>query len=123
MVGEVIAARNLQYTPVTAWDYIGYYVEKKKFFAGVEYDWPNILEFATEELRIRPDAKKAAGFGEVEKVDYPPWICWYHELDLASGEPPFFELKWEEQMKRLTDFLDQCLAAGERVAAKGKARE
>ncbi len=119
MIEDVVTARKLQYSRIAAWDYIGYYLDNKKFFLGVEYEWPEVIEYCTEGLAIRADAAESAGFGRVEETDYAPGLCWYHELDLSSTEVKFFDLlRAEQQMQRLQEFLDKCLAATDRIVAR-----
>ena len=123
MIEDILVSQRLKYIKCYGWDYVGFYLDNKKFFLGVEFNWPGVLEYSTEELEVRADAATIVGFGETEKYDGAPGaICWYHELDLAAEE--FVTLSRDEQRRRLAEFLDKCRSATEyRIAVKGRDRK
>lgn len=93
-------------------DYIGFNLDKKKFFVGIDYEEPTKLFFETQDFPVREDAKERAGFGEFE-MDEGGWgLMWLHELEL---EPTFFALPKDEQIKSIFDFVDKCLEATRKI--------
>ncbi len=120
MVGESLAALEISSDSnrTCAWEWIGYYLESKprRFFVGISYQHPNLLEFDTQDFKIDKAAYEELGIGRIQKDQYFGEI-WVNELDLASEEVHFFALSKTTQMQRVESFIKQSLDAARQIEA------
>lgn len=116
MLGEAIASCNIQQsTRSGAWEWIGYYLDNKNFFFGINYDRPEILVFENQKLKVRQDSVERVGFGRLAKQKGK--IYWFHELDLSSEDVHFYALSKERQLHRVKEFLRKSLDALPKITA------
>ncbi len=92
-------------------DHIGFYVDDKQFFVGIDYEEPTLLGFQTWEFPVGKDAMQRVDFGKVE-ADGEGGLIWAHNLELGST---FFALDRRGQMDRLEDFVGECLDATKKI--------
>ena len=84
-----------------AWDWHGFYLEQKKYYVGVRFDDPSVVQFMTQDLVIK-EKDVSVPYGLLEEG----W--WHHDLNLSSEEIHFFALSRPSQFICLVDFLSQC---------------
>lgn len=88
-----------------AWDWIGYYLEKKTLFIGIYYDSPGLLTINTEAKLI-------------DNKPIPPTIgfykesTWRNQLDLYSEDVHFFSRSKASQITCLEDFIKENVKYG-----------
>lgn len=116
MLVESISAQDVTTNAKSGWDWIGYYLDEKKFFCGVYYSQPSLLVFESNNVDVDDDAADTAGCGAVLPNPYRPGKkYWYTSLQLDSEEVHFFALSKERQRQILEQFLRDSLDAGNRI--------
>ena len=95
-----------------AWDWYGFYLEKKKYYVGIKFDDPTVVRFSTEDLVIK-EKDVSVPFGVVEEG----W--WRHYLNLDSEDIHFFALSRPSQLICLVDFLTQCKQSMNKLEGSG----
>jgi len=106
MIGEALASCKIPiYTKITAWLYIGYYVDaSRKHYFGVYYAEPTLLTFEGNLDPKGPHYDKLREYlstlGEVNAGG-----CWTRQIDLASEEVHFFALGKANQMRCVEEFV------------------
>ncbi len=116
MIEEAISARGIKkHLHVDQLSY-GWNLTGTKFWMGVWYfNWPGCVEF-----EVRGQDKNVAEVNEswysYRNTDKQPWV-WFLELDLEK-EPGYFDLSAQEQQKRISKFLDDCLRAAKEIEPK-----
>jgi len=82
------------------WDFRGYWLDKKKFWAGVYFTRPNIMQL---EFGDKPNLERfqEQGHGGYHDGKYA------YRMDLGSESIHFFARTKESQLECLTEFLRQ----------------
>jgi hypothetical protein len=112
MLREVAEKCSSEVALSFGWDYIGLYLDGKKFWVGVYFSKPEEILFATEKRYCQIDRKKAEELkiGKVEPLaGVPGRPRWLHWVDMASEEIHFFARSKVSQMQWLEEFLRDCL--------------
>lgn len=108
MIGEALAACKIPiYTKITAWLYVGYYVDaSRKHFLGIYYAEPTLLTFEWNLDPKGPNYEKLrehlSTLGDVDVGG-----CWTRKIDLASEEAHFFALGKANQMRCVEKFVGE----------------
>ena len=109
MLGEALSATNIKiYSKSGAWEWMGYYIEDKKFFVGVYYDEPNLIILNTE-VALNDNIPK-----EPEKGRYVD-NGWQNELDLQSESVYFFSRSKASQAACLEEFVKESVDYGKQL--------
>jgi len=109
MLGEAIAACNVQiHMKSGAWQWMGYYIEEKRLFAGVYYDNPGQIVINTEvglndAIPIEPDIGR-----------YQNGV-WLNILELGSEDVHFFSRTKASQLACLEKFVTESVEFGRKV--------
>jgi hypothetical protein len=110
MLIEAATACKLPVKKAAAWDYLGVYLEGRKYWVGVKFSEPEYLYFYTC-CRIDPEAAAKLGVGELSEENWIPgrtrWMRW---VELDSEAIHFFSRSKISQMQWLEEFLRDCLA-------------
>lgn len=102
--------------------WIGYHLEGKTGWVGIEWDEPTWLTFQSNEMSFDKAVADRLGYGEVqERKDSPCGFKWYYNVDLESEEVHFFARSQTSQMQWLEAFMSKGFKALE--ALKGTADE
>jgi hypothetical protein len=110
MLCEAAAACKSQVKKGAAWDSIGLYLDGRKHWIGIEFEYPENLCFATQ-CRINVEAAARLGVGEViEQSGVPGGYQWWRWVDLDSESVHFYSRSKVSQMEWLEGFLRECLA-------------
>jgi hypothetical protein len=118
MLQEAATAGKLQLQKYTGWDDIGYYVEAKKYWLGINYDDPEYLIFMTNDLRIDTAAAKALQVGKIQEKRWAPGgYVWRRDVNLETEETHFYCRSKASQMQWLEHFLRESIEIGARIAA------
>jgi hypothetical protein len=87
-----------------AWDFVGYYLDEKRYWAGIRYEEPHLLVFGYEN-KAKPDPIKIkqskAAFRD---ASWGPELV----LDLSSEEVHIHSCSAEGQLERLTKFVREA---------------
>jgi len=105
MLGEVLAANNIDHAKSVGYDYYGYYLDSQNFFIGLYYETPHLLTFVTAgtfQLNKTEDIQ----LGRIENNR------WRSDLDLQSEENYFFSRSKVNQMECIDQFLKQSIQYG-----------
>ena len=99
-------------------DFTGFYLERSKYWVGVYYEEPGLLEFDTQKVPIDAARAQQAGAGEV--VAGNPWLrgesYWRNRLNLEAESVHFFALSKESQRKVIKQFMTNCLGLAKKMA-------
>jgi hypothetical protein len=96
---------------------IGYSLDSKKFFVGIDYEEPEVLYFLTlGDFAVKNDAAERAGFGML--VSDKDGRYWQAELNFYSDDVAFFGLSKDEQRQRLDRFVSECLDATKKIKGR-----
>jgi hypothetical protein len=118
MLGEAMDGLKIDsgYLEASKMDWVGYYIEDRRFFAGFDFDKPTLLYLCTHDAEVHPDALKRAGCGKLEPLSSKRGTtCWNINLDLEDENKGFFAKDKDGQLEILTDFLRRSLAAARRA--------
>jgi hypothetical protein len=102
MLGEVLAANNLDHAKSVGYDYYGYYLDSQNFFIGLYYETPHLLTFLTAGSFML----KRTGDIQIGKIVNNRWRS---DLDLQSEENYFFSRSKVNQMECINQFLKQSI--------------
>ena len=110
MAGEALETQGKPTKSTIGWNWIGWYIDSKKAWIGINWDNPSILVFETEELSVTKEAANAVELGEAEAYSEAPtgWR-WAHKLDLESEDVHFFALSCACQQARIEQFIKESL--------------
>src|SRR5262249_40597117 len=92
-----------------SWDWIGLYLDRRKYWVGVRSSEPEKLWFASEPDVVDPVAAERLGIGLVDNGKL--WIGY----DLESEEVHFYSRSRPSQIKWLETFLKDGLRAARSV--------
>lgn len=98
-----------------AWEYRGYYLDGKKFWAGIMYSRPNVLRFTIETKDVDLEGVKNLGRGEMQDGKL------VFELDLSTEAVHFFARTKESQLEYLTEFVRSAYKDGQLCLANEQA--
>ena len=102
MLGEVLAANNLDHAKSVGYDFYGYYLNSRNFWIGLYYETPHLLTFET-----------AGSFTlkKTEDIQIGKIVSnrWRSDLDLQSEENYFFSRSKVNQMECINQFLRQSI--------------
>ncbi|MFO0964628.1 MAG: hypothetical protein U0793_03445 [Gemmataceae bacterium] len=101
MLAKAIKLAGIPVYEKSRWGLTGYYVDKKRFWAGIEHDWPEAIQFSFWEATHDPKRFKALKKGEV--YENTP----YFWLDLTEEDVHFFSRSAEGQLAVIKSFLEQ----------------
>lgn len=106
MIGEALASCKIPiYTKITAWTYMGYYVDPtRKHFFGLYYEAPTLLTFEGFLDPKGPHYEKLREHLSTSGVVNASG-CWTREIDLASEAAHFFALGKANQMRFVEEFV------------------
>jgi hypothetical protein len=91
------------------WEYLGVYLDGKKYWVGVRFAEPEKLWFSTC-CRINPESAAKLGVGEMSKESWiPGQHQWNLGAELDSEEIHFYSRSKVSQMQWLESFLRDCL--------------
>jgi hypothetical protein len=107
MLGEALSSRGINiHSRSAAWDWIGYYLENKRLFAGITYENPGIVIINNEgELVDNKPDEPEIGFYQSENE-------WRNELDLYSEDVHFFCRTKASQIACLGNFVEESVKYG-----------
>ena len=109
MLGEAIAACGLKiHSKSGAWQWMGYYIEDKRLFAGVYYDNPGQIVINTE-VELNDDRPNEPDIGLYQNGD------WRNILELGSEAVHFFSRTKASQMACLEKFITESVEFGRKV--------
>lgn len=110
MIGEALSATS---TPIHsrsgAWNWIGYYLENKKFFVGIYFDTPHLVVLNTEEVSLRNDCPEEPEIGRYQGTG------WRNEIDLSSENIHFFSRSKASQIACLEEFIKNSIEYGKNL--------
>jgi hypothetical protein len=105
---------------VAAMDFCGYNftIRNRECWTGISYSEPQILQFEAYGVSRNHAAKM--GFGSVKpwKAKEKTLYRWCNQLDLASKKVNFFAITKSNQIKRIEEFLKECIQAS--IPASGQ---
>jgi hypothetical protein len=110
MLFEAAAAcKALPIKKGAGWDYIGLYLDGRKYWTGVDFPEPEKLWFRTC-CQIDRDAAAKLGSGELAEESWVPGrYRWCRAIDLDSEPIHFFSRSKVSQMQWLEEFVRDCL--------------
>lgn len=115
MLFEAAAACKVSVKKTASWDSLGLKLDGRKYWVGVSYAEPEILQFVTS-CRIEPEAARKLGAGEVFEESWVPGrYRWYRGVELDSEPVHFFARSKVSQMRWLEGFLRECLSLARSV--------
>jgi hypothetical protein len=100
-------------------DYIGFWCESKKYWAGMYFEEPEYLYFETgEDFHLAEGAIERTDIdGEAYYYEDGERNMWHHWLDLSRDDGRFFGLSASEQAQELKNFIQRCLATAKQIEA------
>jgi hypothetical protein len=122
MVGEALHRCELKFKQNAAWDYIGYYCHRNKYWVGIYFDEPDSLCFETYEFDLAADAFEPAAIGGKLEDHWQGGgrKKWTDQLDMAPSPGDFFVLSSAEQIQRVSQFVKSCIDRAARIEASGR---
>jgi hypothetical protein len=110
MLVEAAGACKVPVKKSAGWDFIGLYLDGKKYWVGVNFSEPEDLTFKTC-CRIDPVAAGKLGVGELGEASWiPDRHRWTRRIELDSEPVHFYSRSKVSQMQWLEEFLRDCLA-------------
>ena len=109
MLGEAISSCGIEICSKSgAWQWMGYYIESKRFFVGIYYDNPEQITLNTEVGLIdeRPSEPEIGFYKDGG---------WQNTLELCSEEVHFFSRTRASQLACLEEFLRNSVEFGRKV--------
>jgi hypothetical protein len=101
MIGRGLELGNIPiHQQSSAADRIGYYIDRKQFWAGVWYEYPQLVCFSFWDARVDLEKFRSLGRGKLNSKGQP-----YFDLDLSSEATHFFARSAESQLALLKAFL------------------
>jgi putative zinc finger/helix-turn-helix YgiT family protein len=106
--------------PKSIWKSIGYYLDGGRFWAGVLYQWPNLVCFGFTDVRIA-DVEKFRKLLEPALKHGP--VLWddkygpHFMLNLDSEPSHFFSLSADSQLALLKDFFEEAYRVCKKLIA------
>lgn len=103
MVSKALEVAQISvYRASAAWDSMGFYIDNKHFWVGIEYSWPEVLQFYFDEASVDMDKFKELGRGRL--FDGKPLF----ELDLTAEATHFFSRTADSQLALIKEFLESA---------------
>lgn len=119
MLNEVANTCGLRVQPAGDSTSLGIWLEKKKYWIGIQYDEPETLIFQTWRSKVDKDAAEQLGLEVQYELIAKGAYAWAENLELESEEVHFFALSKASQMQRLERFLHECLETVKRIEIRG----
>src|SRR5262249_43504142 len=91
------------------------------YWLGVCYEWPEILQFATENRPVDPQAATRLALTGVYEWEDGTGHGWHRNLHLDSEEVHFFARSRASQLRLLETFLHESLEMVRRIELPGDA--
>lgn len=88
---------------------MGVYLDGQLYWAGVDFDRPEILAFATWNAAVDRVSAERLGAGQVYEWTSEPGFGWRRELNLEAEEVHFFARSRASQLQLLESYLRECL--------------
>jgi hypothetical protein len=115
MLVEAALACKVSTEKSIGWKYIGFLLDGKKYWIGLNYEDSEKLWFGTR-CRIDPEAATRLGEGELAEESWVPGhYRWWRSVELASESVHFFERSKVSQMRWLESFLRECLQMARKI--------
>lgn len=109
MLGEAISACGLKiYSKSGAWQWMGYYIEDKRLFAGVYYDNAGQIVINTE-VELNDDRPNDPDIGLYQNGG------WRNIIELGSEDVHFFSRSKASQLACLEKFVAESVEFGRKV--------
>jgi hypothetical protein len=119
MLYEVASACGCQARPHGDRNYMGVYLDRRSYWVGINYDRPEVLEFATDYRKVDPGAAARLGIEGVFEWEDGSAHGWRRQLNLDSEDVHFFARSKASQMQLLENFLRECLETVRRIEVPG----
>jgi hypothetical protein len=120
MLYEVVKACGCHALPYGDKTGMGVYVDRRKYWFGINYDSPETLEFETYYQKVDKDLAMRLGIDGVFEWTDEPGHGWAKQLNLESEETHFFARSKASQMQVLESFFRECLETVKRIEAPGQ---
>jgi hypothetical protein len=117
---EAANACGLQAQPVGGRSDLGVYLDKRKYWIGIEYDYPENLLFWTHSSKVDKDAAERLGINGIYEWTSEPGHGWKRSLNLGSEEVHFFARSGASQLQLLEQFLRECLDTVKQIEIRGE---
>ena len=105
MLGEALRLKNIQHQRSGAWDWRGYYLERKRFFIGFYFDEPSVLCINTE-VDVASPIPKELKLGQIDDRR------WNYKTDLATEQVHFYARSRASQLQFLERFVIEAIDYG-----------
>jgi hypothetical protein len=100
-------------------DHMGVFLARRSYWVGINYDWPEILYFSTEERAVDPEVAARLGIEGVHTCKETGGHGWRRKLNFECEEVYFYARKKTGQLQLLESFLRDCLATVQRIEVAG----
>ena len=118
MLYEAAAGCQLKAQIKGSSDWMGIYIDGRKYWAGVLFSAPETLVFGTDWASVDPAAATVLGIGTTNEWADGKGHDWRREVDLQSEDVHFFARSKASQMQFLEQFLRENLALAEKIILK-----
>jgi hypothetical protein len=88
----------------------GVWLDGKRYWAGVYFDRPEMLQFETYNTAIDKNKAENLAVGAVYEWSTAPGFGWKREIDLESEDAHFFSRSKPSQLNFLETFMSECIA-------------
>lgn len=105
MLGEAVRQKEVQHTRSGAWDWQGYYLERKRFFIGIYFDEPSVLCINTV-VDVATPIPKELKLGQIDDRR------WSYRTDLATEQVHFYARPRASQQQFLEQFVSEAIDFG-----------
>lgn len=102
-------------------DHMGVHLDGQNFWVGINYDWPEILQFSTEARKVDAQAAELLGLEGVFAWKDHSGHGWTRSLKLECEDVHFFARTKASQMQVLTRFVRECLDTVSRIELRPEA--
>jgi len=100
-------------------DHIGVFLAGRRYWVGINFDWPEILYFGTEETTVDPAAAEQLRVEGVYEWKDAPGHGWHRKLNLESEEVHFYARMKASQLTLLEVFIRECVETVRRIEVRG----